>query len=276
MKTCSKCKLELQLEQFSKAKKSKDGHRSQCKACINELSKKYYEENKEEISERTKKYREGNKDRISEWGKKYREENKEKISENQKKYYDENKENIKKYYEENKDAISEYQKKYREGNKEEAREYRKKYEKENRKKINEYQNKYNKNRRKTDEGFRILCRLRTRLNDALKGTSKSSPTMELVGAPSIEFLRDYLEGTKVEGKDYSDAHIDHIRPCASFDLTDPEQQRACFHYNNLQLLPAMENISKGAKWDHEIISTETFLNPLESNDANRCLPSTME
>ena len=81
---------------------------------------------------------------------------------------------------------------------------------------------------------------------ALKRNTKTAPTMELVGC-SIEFLKDYLEGTKVEGKDYSDAHIDHIRPCASFDLTDPEQQRECFHYTNLQLLPALENMSKGAR-----------------------------
>jgi HNH endonuclease. len=43
-------------------------------------------------------------------------------------------------------------------------------------------------------------------------------------------------------------HIDHIRPCASFDLTDPEQQRQCFHYTNLQPLWAADNIRKGAKW----------------------------
>jgi hypothetical protein len=42
-------------------------------------------------------------------------------------------------------------------------------------------------------------------------------------------------------------HIDHIRPCASFDLTDPEQQKECFHYSNLQPLWAEENLKKGAR-----------------------------
>ncbi len=42
-------------------------------------------------------------------------------------------------------------------------------------------------------------------------------------------------------------HVDHIRPCASFDLTRASQQRACFHFTNLQPLWAADNRRKGAK-----------------------------
>ena len=46
-------------------------------------------------------------------------------------------------------------------------------------------------------------------------------------------------------------HLDHIRPCASFDLTDPDQQRQCFHYSNLQPLWASDNLSKRHSWEPE-------------------------
>ena len=56
---------------------------------------------------------------------------------------------------------------------------------------------------------------------------------------------------KVSKYDYAKAcalwHIDHILPCASFDLTDTEQQKRCFHYTNLQPLTAFENWSKHAR-----------------------------
>jgi hypothetical protein len=44
-------------------------------------------------------------------------------------------------------------------------------------------------------------------------------------------------------------HIDHIIPCSSFDLTDTDQQRKCFHYTNLQPLWAHENLSKGPRFE---------------------------
>ena len=72
----------------------------------------------------------------------------------------------------------------------------------------------------------------------------------------MEYLREHLQRTAIangysdftidnfSGKEY---HIDHKRPCASFDLTDPEQQRECFHWTNLQILDARTNIQKGKK-----------------------------
>ena len=42
-------------------------------------------------------------------------------------------------------------------------------------------------------------------------------------------------------------HLDHIIPCARFDLSDPEQQKICFHYTNLQPMWGEDNMRKGAK-----------------------------
>ena len=47
-------------------------------------------------------------------------------------------------------------------------------------------------------------------------------------------------------------HVDHIIPCASFDLTKLSEQEKCFHYTNLQPLWAIDNIKKGAKLDYEM------------------------
>jgi len=46
---------------------------------------------------------------------------------------------------------------------------------------------------------------------------------------------------------YGKWHIDHIKSCASFDLSKKSEQKKCFHYTNLQPLWAEENIKKGGK-----------------------------
>ena len=46
---------------------------------------------------------------------------------------------------------------------------------------------------------------------------------------------------------YGEWHIDHIVPCASFDLSKKSEQKKCFHYTNLQLPWARDNLLKGCK-----------------------------
>lgn len=112
---------------------------------------------------------------------------------------------------------------------------------------------YQKNRRDTIPAYKIANNLRTRVRHALNGNSKVASTMELVGCTPDE-LKKYLEDKFEEGMSWdiyghSTFHIDHIIPCASFDLTDPEQQKTCFHYTNLQPLWATENMQKSDKLD---------------------------
>ena len=48
-------------------------------------------------------------------------------------------------------------------------------------------------------------------------------------------------------ENYGVWHIDHIIPCARFDLSDPGQQKICFHYTNLQPMWGEDNLKKGAR-----------------------------
>jgi hypothetical protein len=104
---------------------------------------------------------------------------------------------------------------------------------------------------------RIKRALRARLKTLLQRSngSKSDKTIVLIGC-TMPFLRTYIESLWKEGmswKNYGKNRdnwvIDHIRPCASFDLNDPAQQRECFHYTNLQPLWFYENAKKGDKYD---------------------------
>ena len=97
---------------------------------------------------------------------------------------------------------------------------------------------------------RILNNLRSRLSHALKRNSKSSHTLDYIGC-SLSKLKIYLENQFIEGmswENYGKWHIDHIRPCVSFDLSSIEEQHKCFHYSNLQPLWEKDNLSKNDKY----------------------------
>ena len=153
----------------------------------------------------------------------------------------------KKYFDENKDRITKYKKDYYEKNKEKIAEHRKEYYKENKEKVLKYKIKYQRERRQNDPIYRMIDNYRKRTWEAYRNNRKSKSTLELLGCTGIE-LANHLEKQFQEGMthdNYGEWHIDHIRPCASFDLSDPKEAEKCFHYTNLQPLWAADNLSKG-------------------------------
>ena len=172
------------------------------------------------------------------------------------------------YYREN----IEKSKEYTERNKEKIAERGKIWARKNRKKLNNYCNakskteKYkdvrNKNlshRRKNDVEYKIRLCLRARIKHMLKKEDKSGSSIDLLGCSIIE-LKKHLEskfkpGMTWENYGFYGWHIDHIIPCAAFDLTKMEEQKKCFHYSNLQPLWRFENQSKG---NRIILKTESL------------------
>lgn len=152
----------------------------------------------------------------------------------------------KEYRKENKEELKKYFKDYREKNKELIKERRKRYYQNNKERVN----KKTLEQKNKNPNIKIAHSLRNRMIKALNGTSKSASTQKLLGCSFDEF-RTYLE-TKFYGEmsweNYGSYwHIDHVVPCASFDLTLKEEQEKCFHFSNMQPLTAEENLSKGKK-----------------------------
>lgn len=94
---------------------------------------------------------------------------------------------------------------------------------------------------------RLKRRVMSRIWSAMNSQSVNARgTFSAVGC-SIQELRAHIEKQFTPGMtwaNYGEWHVDHIRPCASFDLSDPEQFLACFNWSNLQPLWAAENLSK--------------------------------
>lgn len=97
--------------------------------------------------------------------------------------------------------------------------------------------------------YKLKNNLRERVRKALFGKNKSKSTSKLLGA-NIMSIRSYIENKFKPGmtwENYGKWEIDHILPCAYFNLENPEEQLKCFHYTNLQPLWAEENRKKGSK-----------------------------
>jgi hypothetical protein len=129
---------------------------------------------------------------------------------------------------------------------------RKKYRETHKVEISSYDRVYRNNRRENDVLFRILTSLRSRLNIAVRKDYKSGSAVSDLGC-SIEQFKIHLESKFYNGMTWENQgsywHIDHIKPLASFDLSNREQFLEACHYTNMQPLTVIDNLNKGGKLD---------------------------
>lgn len=223
---CKKCGEVKPVSCFPKDKKMVLGHLNSCRACENLADRVDRKRNRERIKARQDVFRAKNRESVNKQAKAY--------------YYadiEKNRARSREYAREHRDKINEKRSQNRHLRRESIRVSQNE----------EY---------KTNEQYRIRKILSSRFLAAVKAqsTKKRFRTLDLIGC-SIPELKVHLQSKWLSGMNWENYgtyrrgqpmtwHIDHIRPCASFDLTDPEQQRECFHYTNLQPLWAIDNIRK--------------------------------
>ena len=162
-----------------------------------------------------------------------------------------NKNKIKIYNDLNKDKIKNRKSKWYYLNKNDVQTINKEWRLKNKDRLKKYKSSYNKTKESISVQYKLSNRLRHRLRMALKKEFKSGSAVKDLGC-SIEELKLHLEskfqpGMSWDNWDRYGWHIDHIKPLASFDLTDRKQFLEACHYTNLQPLWATDNIIKGDK-----------------------------
>lgn len=96
-------------------------------------------------------------------------------------------------------------------------------------------------------------------------TSPSKEILTLVGTNKIHFI-NHINNYLIDGMDYSNFgtewSLDHIVPVNAFDLSDEEQLRLCYNYNNIMPMYNIDNRNKGASLHFSILKLKT----LEQNE----------
>jgi len=243
MKICTKCNIEKELGEFYKRKDSKDGYRTDCKECRDNIVKIYQEKNYDKVSEIKRKYYLNNKNDVIERTKIWQNENKDKYKEISKKYREkpEVKKRLKSYHLENYKNNENYKLK------------RKEYSKNNNDKINER----HRERYKNDNLYKIKFMVRGIIWKSLnrKNYKKGSKSEIILGC-SFEEFKIYLE-SKFENWMFWENYglyngelnygwdVDHIIPLSSAE--SEEEIIKLNHYTNLQ--PLCSKVNRDIKKD---------------------------
>lgn len=245
-KVCKHCNIEKPTNEYQKSGKGK-WLQPYCKICDSSRKRRYCQDNSGILKIKHANYYLKVKDKLSAKGKAEREVKRPETLKRIRAAIDAKKMTP----DERKRRKSECDKRYRQNNKEKISVMKKNYSSS----LNgKEQSKAWQKKMMNDVEFRTKKRLRGRIYVALKRGVKSESTIQLLGC-SIEYFKQYFESLftdEMSWDKYIDGgiHIDHIIPCSHFNLTDPLEQKKCFHYTNLQPLWGIDNLRKGVSLNY--------------------------
>jgi hypothetical protein len=98
--------------------------------------------------------------------------------------------------------------------------------------------------------MKAAIRSRVMMSMIRRNTIKTSRTFELIGCTGAE-LAAHIEKQFKRGMSWenygSKWHVDHITPLSYFDMSNPDDQRRAWNWQNLRPLWALQNITEGNK-----------------------------
>lgn len=119
---------------------------------------------------------------------------------------------------------------------------------------------YIRNRRQTDIYFKLYSNIQSRIYSALKTDSKTDKTLKFLGC-SIRFYKKWLEFQFDEYMNWDNHgiywHIDHVKPCASFNFSIESEITACFNWKNVRPIEKTLNLQKNDKINNTLINLHT-------------------
>ncbi len=216
MKTCSKCGVEKDLDEFYTDNYKKDGKSRICKVCAKFKSAKYQKDNPEKIKAAKAKYKKANPEKVKAAKAKYKRDNPEKVRAAMAKWQRDNPEKRK--------VIT---KKYRKANPEKTKVATAKWCEENADRNRAQIAKWKRNNKGTVNAY-----------FAKRNALKRSATTSWSEYDQIQELYKQAAQLRVNG---IDVHVDHIVPIQSPIVC------GLHVLANLQILGARENMSKGNK-----------------------------
>ena len=129
---------------------------------------------------------------------------------------------------------------------------RKIYYQNNREKTIKQTNKYKVERMKTDIEFKLEQRLRNRIYIAFKSqcNKKTNRTWKYIECSS-NYFKKWIEFQLYDNMTFENYgkywHIDHVKPCSSFDLSNLKEVNECFNWKNLRPYKKEKNLQKSSK-----------------------------